>query len=92
MATYTLNTVDVPEGITFYSDGTADVFKQSVLSGKFYVAKMNLTAEQFNTWQKSGLVIQRALPHLNKDEREFLLTGSTPSEWDEAFKEDEEDK
>lgn len=29
--------------------------------------------------------IQVFFPELNEDEREFILTGITPDEWDEAF-------
>ena len=90
MATYTEIKPDVPEGVTFYSDGTADVFKRSVLSGKFYVAKFPISREQWESWKVSGQLIQDALPHLSKEEREFLMTGSTPIEWDEMFKEEEE--
>jgi hypothetical protein len=89
MATYTPITVDVPEGVNFHSDGTADVFKRSMLSGKMYIGKFNLTREQFEAWKVSGKMIQDAMPHLTKDEREFFLSGSTPGEWDAAFKEDE---
>lgn len=90
MATYTEIKLDVPESITFYSDGTADIFKRSLLSGKCHVAKMRLTQAQYDSWHKTGKMIQDAMPHLDKDEREFFLSGSTPSEWDEAFKGDEE--
>lgn len=90
MAIYTELKVAVPESITFYSDGTADIFRQSLFSGKWHVAKMRLTKDQYNSWHKTGRLIQDVLPHLDKDEREFLLTGATPSEWDEAFKGDEE--
>jgi hypothetical protein len=89
MATYTELTVSVPESITFYADGTADVFRQSGLTGKCHVAKMVLTQAQFEAWHNTGRLIQEVLPHLNKDEREFFLTGSTPGEWDEAFGGDE---
>jgi hypothetical protein len=90
MATYTPVTVIVPEGVQFYSDGTADVFKRSLLSGKMYIGKFNLTKEQYDAWHIKGQMIQNAMPHLTKDEREFFLSGSTPTEWDEAFKEDED--
>jgi hypothetical protein len=90
MAIYTPVTVDVPEGATFYSDGTADVFKRSIFSGKMHVAKINLSKEQFEAWRVSGQLIQDAMPHLTKEEREFFLSGSTPSEWDAMFKEPEE--
>lgn len=33
-------------------------------------------------------VIQQALPFLNADEREFIMTGLTPAEWDELFNPD----
>jgi hypothetical protein len=90
MATYTELTVEVPEGMTFYSDGTADIFKRSMISGKMHVGKFKLTKEQFDSWQVNGRLIQDAMPHLTKDEREFFLSGSTPAEWDEAFKEDDQ--
>ena len=36
--------------------------------------------------------VQDAFPDLTPDQREFLLTGVTPDEWDEIFpEEDEED-
>jgi hypothetical protein len=90
MATYTEIKPDVPEGVTFHSGGTADVFKRSTLSGKFHVAQMPISKEQWDAWKVSGRLIQDALPHLSKEEREFLMTGSTPTEWDAMFKEDEE--
>ena len=90
MATYTPLTVDVPEGATFHSDGTADVFKRSVFSGKMHVAKLPISREQWDTWSISRKLIQDELPHLSKEEREFLMSGATPTEWDDAFKEDEE--
>jgi hypothetical protein len=34
----------------------------------------------------SGKKIQEAFPFLNPEEREFLMTGITPSEWNEIFK------
>jgi len=35
---------------------------------------------------KRTLMIQELLPHLTPDEREFLMTGITPREWDKLFK------
>ena len=36
-------------------------------------------------WQ-NGSLVQVAFPYLSPDEREFLITGLTPSEWDEMFR------
>ena len=52
-----------------------------------------LTVEQLEVrlamWRK-GMNIQDAFPMLNADEREFLMTGITPEEWDDLFGEEEE--
>ena len=34
-------------------------------------------------------LIQNALPTLSDDQREFLMTGFTPAEWDEIFNDPE---
>jgi hypothetical protein len=36
-----------------------------------------------------GELLQNAFPFLNPDEREFLLTGTTPEEWNAMFGEGE---
>ena len=36
-----------------------------------------------------GALVQDAFPFLSGDEREFLLTGMTPDEWDDLMGEDE---
>jgi hypothetical protein len=36
-------------------------------------------------------MIQDILPQLNDSEREFLMTGYTPEDWDKMFPPDEED-
>ncbi len=40
-----------------------------------------VTEEQYRNWQ-SGTLIQNAMPHLSPDQREFLMTGITPEEWE----------
>lgn len=36
-------------------------------------------------WNRDGKYIQDAFPTLSADDREFLMTGITPEEWDELF-------
>jgi hypothetical protein len=45
--------------------------------------------KSYERWQK-GELIQRVFPSLSDDDREFLLSGTTPKEWD-AMLEDGED-
>lgn len=47
-------------------------------------------ARQWDDWQ-NGHLIQKAMPELTADEREFLLTGMTPEEWDAAFGEEDDE-
>lgn len=48
-----------------------------------------ITRAQWDAWQ-GGEYIQRAMPQLSDEEREFLLTGATPQEWDAAFPEEDD--
>lgn len=47
--------------------------------------------EDFARWQL-GTNIQVAMPYLNDDDREFIMTGVTKEEWDAAFLEEEEEE
>lgn len=51
-----------------------------------------ITHAQWDAWQ-AGEYIQRAMPQLTAEEREFLMSGATPDEWDCVMEEldDEED-
>lgn len=41
-----------------------------------------ITEEQIDNFI-SGVKVQDAFPHLKPHEREFILTGMTPEEWDD---------
>ena len=53
------------------------------------VADIPCTLQQLDAWAR-GALIQVAMPNLTEDEREFLLTGMVPGEWEELFGEEEE--
>lgn len=63
--------------------------KKSVFTGREAEMEIPCTPEDIVRWQRSGRPIQEMLPQLTRDEREFLMSGSTPAEWDDLFKEDE---
>lgn len=57
--------------------------------GKTNTMQLNISEEEFEECSKkhqSGMAVQDAFPMLNADEREFILTGLTPEEWDNLFK------
>lgn len=51
---------------------------------------LRFTYEQYDAWQR-GEYIQKAMPQLTNPEREFLMSGMTPEQWDETWKEDDEE-
>jgi hypothetical protein len=58
--------------------------RQSPFDGKWRKWEVPVTQEQLDAWQ-GGKLIQYAMPNLNADQREFIMTGITPEEWKETF-------
>tara|TARA_R110001592_G_scaffold139289_1_gene359230 strand:+ start:327 stop:518 length:192 start_codon:yes stop_codon:yes gene_type:complete len=56
------------------------ITKKSILSGEVRSKDLNITQAQIDLW-KGGMVIQKAMPKLSVDEREFVMTGIIPNEW-----------
>lgn len=46
-----------------------------------------VTEDQLERWQR-GERIQNVMPYLSASDREFIMTGITDDEWDQAFGED----
>ena len=60
------------------------ITRTSPFSNKTNIMEIDVTEEQIALWE-SGTLIQNAMPNLSADEREFIMTGITPEEWDSAF-------
>lgn len=60
----------------------------SILSGRQNEMDIPITPEQLFDWEHSNHLIQTEFPQLTADQREFILNGSTPEEW-EYYKLDE---
>mgnify|MGYP000544673806 CR=1 FL=1 len=68
------------------------VERVSVLSNEVNHLELDITPsqlEEINRALTGGRLIQDIVPHLSRDEREFLITGITPQEWMEKFGIDE---
>ena len=65
---------------------------RSLLSGKLNEMVLFVDQDALELWLEAPpgkkRFIQDEFPHLSDDEREFLVTGSTLEEWDEAFGDD----
>jgi len=67
------------------------ITRESVITGIKRTRSIPANPDDMLAW-KAGLGnIQDLMPYLNDDDREFLLSGITPEEWDEAFLDSEED-
>lgn len=62
------------------------VRRQSLISGQWNTREIDVTEEQLARIDAPGRLeyIQQIVPHLNPDDREFLMTGILPEEWDDA--------
>ena len=60
------------------------IAKTSSLTSKTHQMEIDVSDKQIALWME-GALIQDVMPNLTPDEREFIMTGITPAEWDEAF-------
>ena len=51
---------------------------------------IDVISQAWYKWQMMGKMVQEAFNFLNPEQREFLITGITPSQWNEIFKDSEE--
>jgi len=61
--------------------------RKSPLTGKLHTMEIDVTNAQLHAW-KFGTLIQEAAPTLTAEEREFIMTGFTPSDWKAIFGEE----
>ena len=63
------------------------ITRRSAVSGIIRTKDINVTSEQLAAWNKGGLA-QEVFSNISEDDREFIMTGITPAEWEEMFKDD----
>jgi len=61
----------------------------SALTGTVSQMVLETSESQLYAWAVQRVNIQEAMPQLNPDEREFLMTGIRSDEWDASSEEDE---
>lgn len=66
-----------------------EVYRECRITGEEYSVEM--MTDDFMLWRECGVLIQKALPYLNAEEREFLMTGINPTEWAEIWDRDFDD-
>ena len=69
-----------------YEEDSILLSKICTVSGDTYCVRVD--SVDYETW-RHGELIQNVFPQLSADEREFIITGYTPSEWANIFGESE---
>ena len=60
------------------------ITRTSMFSGVERTLDLPITEAQLSDW-KAGTLIQKAMPQLSADDREFVMTGVTAQEWADEF-------
>ena len=74
--------------IEHVADGFVRVHKQSVITGNHNSMVLPTRQGELEYWEESMTLVQDAFPHFTPEQREFLISGSTPEEWNELFSEE----
>jgi len=66
-----------------------EITRRSQLSGITRTMSLPVSQAQLDSW-RAGALAQNVFTNLTPDEREFVMTGITAQEWEEAFGGEEE--
>jgi hypothetical protein len=64
------------------SNGSMQAMRQCQVTGEKFI--INVSEDQYRQWT-GGKLIQNVMPELNADQREILISGYTPAEWNKIF-------
>jgi len=64
-----------------------EIKRKSVITGVERVREIPVDPEHFTLWKNGYVSINEAMPYLNDEDRQFIISGITKEEWEEAFKE-----
>ena len=74
--------------IEHVADGFVRVHKQSVFTGKHHSMVLPTRQGELEYWEDSMSLVQDVFPHFTSEQREFLISGCTPEEWNKLFSEE----
>lgn len=63
------------------------ITRRNPLTGLILTKNIDVTESQVRAWEEGGL-IQDVMPELSADDREFIISGCTPEEFDKIFPEE----
>lgn len=63
--------------------GRIEIYRKCTVTNKVY--SVCVSEHKYKRWKTGNELIQNVFPELDADQREFLMTGTTPAEWDKMF-------
>jgi hypothetical protein len=57
------------------------------LTGVERTLEIDCTADEMDVYLTGRYLVQDCFKYLSAEDREFIMTGTTPEEWSDAFKE-----
>ena len=66
------------------------VTRRSIVSGKTHTKDLPITPAQYVKYIRGEGYIQDIMPDLPPEDREFIINGVTPEEWNNVFGKEEE--
>ena len=58
------------------------VYRTNIVSGKVNVMSLPVTQKQLDIYENTNTLVQDVFPDLTADEREFLISGFMPGEFE----------
>ena len=70
------------------TDDTVAITGRCIVNGSTY--SVNVDPEQYQMWNSRTILIQNAFPHLSSEDREWLISGTSPDGFNTLFPPEEE--
>lgn len=61
------------------------ITKKSPVTGAMNTRTIYARMSDFYSWQRGETLVQTAMPYLSVDDREFIISGCTPEDWQKLF-------
>ena len=58
------------------------VYRKNIVSGKVNVMSLPVTQKQLDIYENTNTLVQEVFPDLDADQREFLISGFMPGEFE----------
>ncbi len=59
--------------------------RKSIITGQLNKMELKVTPQQMKRFYGGSELTQNIFPHLSTEEREFLISGMVPNEWNNIF-------